>query len=140
MEFFPYDVKELFKQIESKPNLWNRSAHEYRNKEAREHDWKAIYTHFEPNFDKMNRLDQKEIGECIMTKWNYIRASFMRTVKHGPPTRRPYVYYDHLKFLLKSDVKAIDAPHLDNNDDTLEQIPEKKLKVSPFLDEDTEIF
>ncbi|XP_068624518.1 uncharacterized protein [Battus philenor] len=89
---------ELIKIIKKKRLLWDRSCSDYNHREKREEAWREVCKAIVPNYDKLLKITQREIGFQISKKWFNIRDNYVKSLKNSG-CKRPYVHSEMLTFL-----------------------------------------
>ncbi|XP_022121443.2 uncharacterized protein LOC110997545 [Pieris rapae] len=105
MRVFKYDVIQLITAIHKRPCLWDKTVDNYKDRTERRAAWEEVFTIVDDGYNDLSAEDKRITGEKIICKWTNIRDTFVKSLRSrmGAPKRK-YVYYDHLTFLLKSQI------------------------------------
>ncbi|GBP86209.1 hypothetical protein EVAR_68016_1 [Eumeta japonica] len=99
---FKYDVVQLIEAIHQRPCIWDKSLECHKDRVERRTAWEEIFSLLDERYEDMCPEEKRMTGEIIIGKWTNIRDTFVKSLKSkmGRPKRK-YLFYDHLKFLLK---------------------------------------
>ncbi|XP_041983844.1 uncharacterized protein LOC121736604 [Aricia agestis] len=116
---FSYDIIQLIEGVRDRPGIWDKTCEEYKDKAEKRAAWVAVFRLLDESYDRLDKEEQRLLGERIITKWTNIRDTFVKSLKTraGKPKRK-YVLHKHLKFLLKG------TPHENETEDDTEQTAE----------------
>lgn len=56
----------LINEVQLRPVLWNKNCKLYKNKGVRQAAWQEVYKELTPNYDCLDKEEQKAIREYIL--------------------------------------------------------------------------
>ncbi|CAK1546668.1 unnamed protein product [Leptosia nina] len=89
--------------------------------------WEEVFATVHEGYSEMSPENKRLAGEKILCKWTNIRDTFVKSLKTrmGRPKKK-YIYYDHLKFLLKlTGEKGVTDYNDDSTDMKIDEQPRK---------------
>ncbi|XP_059059401.1 uncharacterized protein LOC131852701 [Achroia grisella] len=99
---FEYDPERLIDEVKKRPGIWDFEDLEYRAKNGRHKLWNEIVTELMQNDVKLSKSEMRELELQLQKKWKSIRDCFQKYIANPNRTRKPYIYFKHLQFLLKN--------------------------------------
>ncbi|KAM3962749.1 uncharacterized protein ACR2FA_003132 [Aphomia sociella] len=101
---FEYDPERLIEEVKKRPGIWDFEDMEYRAKNGRHKLWNEVVTELMQNDVKLTKSEMRELELQLQKKWKSIRDCFQKYMANPNRTRKPYIYYKHLQFLLKNQI------------------------------------
>ncbi|XP_026757390.2 uncharacterized protein LOC113517059 [Galleria mellonella] len=99
---FEYDPERLIEEVKKRPGIWDFEDLEYRAKNGRYKLWNEVVTELMQNDVKLTKSEMRELELQLQKKWKSIRDCFQKYLANPNRTRKPYIYYKQLQFLLKN--------------------------------------
>ncbi|CAH1957687.1 unnamed protein product [Acanthoscelides obtectus] len=105
------DTERIIREVRIRPCLWNSSCKGYSDAEAKKVAWQKVMHAVYPDYEEYAPETQMNLAQETQKKWRNVRDSFIKELNRqksfeagwAVKTRRPYRYYDQLKFLMESE-------------------------------------
>ncbi|KRT85183.1 Myb/SANT-like transcription factor, partial [Oryctes borbonicus] len=99
-----FNVKCFIEEVRKRPELWDSSHEEYKNREQRQNAWLDICSVFIQGFKEKETEEQLIGGRELQQKWKYIRDAYTRQVRLAAlkglgEGSNKYIYGKYLRFL-----------------------------------------
>ncbi|XP_063839278.1 uncharacterized protein LOC135088358 [Ostrinia nubilalis] len=103
---FEYDPERLIEEVKKRKGIWDFEDADHRAKNVRHQLWTEIVNELLQSDVKITKSERRELEIQLQKKWKSIRDCFQKYIQKPNKTRRPYIYFKQLQFLLKSDTPA----------------------------------
>ncbi|XP_053622541.1 uncharacterized protein LOC128682082 [Plodia interpunctella] len=97
---FSIDRGQLIDLVRERPAIWDKNSPLYKIKSARNEAWREICSILNDDYDeKLNHSDKVEYYMAVVRAWTVTRDGWVRSLKKGQPSYRPYCFHNKLLFL-----------------------------------------
>ncbi|KAJ8729645.1 hypothetical protein PYW08_001226 [Mythimna loreyi] len=121
---FEYDPERLIEEVKKRPGIWDYQDAEYRAKNMRCKLWNEVVTELMNSDVKVSKSEMRELEIQLQKKWKSLRDCFQKYMSNPNRTKRPYIYWKHLQFLLKDQ----ETNRKDDGEATSESDEDKPIK------------
>nr|CAH7750187.1 unnamed protein product [Callosobruchus chinensis] len=105
------ETERIISEVRVRPCLWKTSCHANSDVEAKKRAWQEVLNAVYSDYDEYAPEDKINIAQETQKKWRNVRDSFIKELNkqkkiHAGWTvknRRPYRYFDQLKFLMENE-------------------------------------
>ncbi|XP_050314909.1 uncharacterized protein LOC126749250 [Anthonomus grandis grandis] len=127
------DVDKLISLVQERPQLWDRTLEEYKDRNKTRQNWIVVCSTLHPDYDELSDIEKKHYCQLILKRWNNIRDQWMKWKKKekdskksgvGASKLRKYIYHEALQFLEKVRVHAETTSNIQGEgqqDDTVDE-------------------
>ncbi|KAG8318758.1 hypothetical protein J6590_106270 [Homalodisca vitripennis] len=124
------DADKLISLVQERPQLWDRTLEEYKDRNKTRENWIFVYSSLHPDYDELCDIEKKNYCQLILKRWNNIRDQWMKKEKDskksgaGASKLRKYIYHEALQFLEKVRVHAETTSNIQGEgqqDDTVDE-------------------
>ncbi|CAH1994265.1 unnamed protein product [Acanthoscelides obtectus] len=102
------DSEILISLVQDKPEIWDKAAEDYKNRNKKTEAWRSICAQLKEHFENLSDGERKEFGQLVLKRWNNIRDQWLKwrnrdknSKKSGAAASklRKYLYHEQLNFL-----------------------------------------
>ncbi|VEN51096.1 unnamed protein product [Callosobruchus maculatus] len=128
------ETERIISEVKVRPCLWKTSCPTNSDVEAKKRAWQEVLNAVYSDYDEYAPEDKINIAQETQKKWRNVRDSFIKELNRQKrfqagwtvKNRRPYRYFDHLKFLMENE----DEPACDINGGDVSALCDVTIKTS----------